>query len=146
MTGSSVISAGRRPAAWAMPCAPVTAAAPGCWTKTCGSANWSARASSAACSAPVTKACVTYAAEAGPGKTAPTSAAAMLASTNDLIVPSLPGSRPVVTPTGPTAQAPLGYFSWRKFLSFSSAFCCRRETCICETLRRLAISVCETLS
>ncbi len=38
------------------------------------------------------------------------------------------------------------YFSCRTFRSFSSAFCCKRETCICETLRRLAISVCETLS
>ena len=27
--------------------------------------------------------------------------------------------------------------------NFSSALACRRETCICETLRRLAISVCE---
>ena len=35
-------------------------------------------------------------------------------------------------------------YSARTARSFSSALACRRETCICETLRRLAISVCET--
>ena len=35
-------------------------------------------------------------------------------------------------------------FLLRTCRSFSSAFCWRRETCICETFRRLAISVCET--
>src|SRR5690348_3180725 len=41
---------------------------------------------------------------------------------------------------GPKACA----YSARTVRSFSSAFACKRETCICETLRRLAISVCET--
>ncbi len=36
-----------------------------------------------------------------------------------------------------------GQRSERKSRNFSSAFCCRRDTCICETLSRFAISVCE---
>ena len=56
-------------------------------------------------------------------------------------------SRPIRFGAGAPDPSPPGivrYFSWRTFRNFSSAFCWRRETCICETLRRLAISVCET--
>jgi hypothetical protein len=52
-------------------------------------------------------------------------------------------SVPAAWVRGPLTAAEARY-SARTARSLSSALACRRETCICETLRRLAISVCET--
>jgi len=53
-------------------------------------------------------------------------------------------SVPAAWVRGPPDRSYSARYSANTARSFSRAFAWQRETCICETLRRLAISVCET--